>query len=170
MHVEKFEHKQQNIHSQIPCGITFHMKCTCLHIIFTRKNCVWMHVEKFEHKQKKKQSKPVWQYISHEMHILAQYFHTARITYGCMWRSFGYIQQQFSHIPCDTKFHMKHTYTLTSHSTSSFEEFKISMVRDLYIIQLYKIYYKNIHHILPVYMFSKDFHLTIIMTQCTTII
>ena len=62
-----------------------------------------------------------------------------------------------SHIPCDTKFHMKHTYTLTSHSTSSFEEFKIPMMRDLYIFQLYKIYYKNIHHILPVYMFSKDY-------------
>ena len=41
MHVEKFKHKQQKIHSQmmtqIPCCITFNMKYTCLHIIFTRQ-------------------------------------------------------------------------------------------------------------------------------------
>ena len=38
-----------------------------------------------------------------------------------------------------------------SHSTSSFKELKIPMLKDLYTIQLYKIYYKNIHNILPVY-------------------
>ena len=38
-----------------------------------------------------------------------------------------------------------------SHSTSAFKELKIPMSKDLYIIQLYKIYYKNIHNILPVY-------------------
>ena len=38
-----------------------------------------------------------------------------------------------------------------SHSKSAFRELKIPMLKDLYIIQLYKIYYKNIHNILPVY-------------------
>ena len=38
-----------------------------------------------------------------------------------------------------------------SHSTSAFKELKIPMLKDLYTIQLYKIYYKNIHNILPVY-------------------
>ena len=38
-----------------------------------------------------------------------------------------------------------------SHSTSAFKELKIPMLKDLYTIQLYKIYYKNIHKILPVY-------------------
>ena len=41
MHVEKFKHKQQTINSQmmtqIPCCITFNMKYTCLHIIFTQQ-------------------------------------------------------------------------------------------------------------------------------------
>ena len=38
-----------------------------------------------------------------------------------------------------------------SHSTSAFKELKIPMLKDLYTIQLYKIYYKIIHNILPVY-------------------
>ena len=38
-----------------------------------------------------------------------------------------------------------------SQSTSAFKELKIPMLKDLYTIQLYKIYYKNIHNILPVY-------------------
>ena len=38
-----------------------------------------------------------------------------------------------------------------SHSTSAFKELNIPMLKDLYIIQLYKIYYKNIHNILHVY-------------------
>ena len=38
-----------------------------------------------------------------------------------------------------------------SHSTSAFKELKISMLKDLYTIQLYKIYYKNTHNILPVH-------------------
>ena len=38
-----------------------------------------------------------------------------------------------------------------SHSTSAFKELKVPMLKDLYTIQLYKIYYKNIHNILPVY-------------------
>ena len=38
-----------------------------------------------------------------------------------------------------------------SHSTSAFKELKIPMLKNLYTIQLYKIYYKNIHNILPVY-------------------
>ena len=38
-----------------------------------------------------------------------------------------------------------------SHSTSAFKELKIPMLKDLYIIQLYKIYHKIIHNILPVY-------------------
>ena len=38
-----------------------------------------------------------------------------------------------------------------SHSTSAFKELKIPMLKDLYTIQLYKIYYNNIHNILPVY-------------------
>ena len=39
-----------------------------------------------------------------------------------------------------------------SHSTSAFKELKIPMLKDLYTIQLYKIYYKAIHNnILPVY-------------------
>ena len=38
-----------------------------------------------------------------------------------------------------------------SHSTSAFKELKVPMLKDLYIIQLYRIYYKNIHNILPVY-------------------
>ena len=37
-----------------------------------------------------------------------------------------------------------------SHSTSAFKEFKIPMLKNLYIIQLYKIYYKNIPNTLPV--------------------
>ena len=41
-----------------------------------------------------------------------------------------------------------------SHSTSAFKELKIPMLKDLYTIQLYKIYYKNIHNILPVYFQS----------------
>ena len=47
-----------------------------------------------------------------------------------------------------------------SHSTSAFKELKIPMLKDLYIIQLYKIYYKNIHNILPVYFqrFSPNYH------------
>ena len=39
-----------------------------------------------------------------------------------------------------------------SHSTSAFKELKIPMFKDLYTIQLYQIYYKNIHNILPVYI------------------
>ena len=38
-----------------------------------------------------------------------------------------------------------------SHSTSAFKELKIPMLKDLYILQLYKIYYKNIYNILPIY-------------------
>ena len=38
-----------------------------------------------------------------------------------------------------------------SHSTSVFKELKIPMLKDLYTFQLYKIYYRNIHNILPVY-------------------
>ena len=38
-----------------------------------------------------------------------------------------------------------------SHSTSAFKELKIPILKDLYTIQLYKIYYINIHNILPVY-------------------
>ena len=38
-----------------------------------------------------------------------------------------------------------------SHSTSAFKELKIPMLKDHYTIQLYKIYYKNIHNMLPVY-------------------
>ena len=47
-----------------------------------------------------------------------------------------------------------------SHSTSSFKELRIPMLKDLYIIQLYKIYYKNIHNILPVYFqrFSPNYN------------
>ena len=37
------------------------------------------------------------------------------------------------------------------HSPSAFKELKISMLKDLYTIQLYKIYYKYIPNILPVY-------------------
>ena len=47
-----------------------------------------------------------------------------------------------------------------SHSTSVFKELKKNMLKDLYIIQLYKIYYKNIHNILPVYFqrFSPNYN------------
>ena len=47
-----------------------------------------------------------------------------------------------------------------SHSTSAFKELKIPMLKDLYIIQLYKIYYKSIHNILPVYFqrFSPNYN------------
>ena len=38
-----------------------------------------------------------------------------------------------------------------SHSTSAFKDLKIPMLKDLYTIQLYTIYYKNIYNILPVY-------------------
>ena len=38
-----------------------------------------------------------------------------------------------------------------SHSTSAFKEIKIPMLKDLYTIQIYKIYYKNIHNILHVF-------------------
>ena len=41
-----------------------------------------------------------------------------------------------------------------SHSTSAFKELKIPMLKDLYTIQLYKIYYKNIHNILPPKIFT----------------
>ena len=44
-----------------------------------------------------------------------------------------------------------HIYIRFEHSTSAFIELKIPMLKDLYTIQLYKIYYKNIHKILPVY-------------------
>ena len=37
MHVEKCEHKQQKIHNEVPCGITFYMKCTYLRIVFTQQ-------------------------------------------------------------------------------------------------------------------------------------
>ena len=47
-----------------------------------------------------------------------------------------------------------------SNSTSAFKELKISMLKDLYIIQLYKIYYKNIHNTLLVYFqrFSPNYN------------
>ena len=47
-----------------------------------------------------------------------------------------------------------------SHSTTAFKELKIPMLKDLYIIQLYEIYYKNIHNILPVYFqkFSPNYN------------
>ena len=38
----------QKTHSQIPCGITFHIKCTCSHIISTQQN-----QQKCEYKQQK---------------------------------------------------------------------------------------------------------------------
>ena len=57
-----------------------------------------------------------------------------------------------------------------SHSTSAFKELKIPMLKDLYTIQLYKIYYKNIHNILPVYFQRFLPILTTIMAQLTTII
>ena len=37
MNVEKFIHEKQKIRSQTQCGITFHMKYTCLHIISTQQ-------------------------------------------------------------------------------------------------------------------------------------
>ena len=48
----------------------------------------------------------------------------------------------------------------TSHSTPAFMELKTPMLKDLYIIQLYKIYYKIIHDILPVYLqrFSPNYN------------
>ena len=53
IHVEKFKREQQKIHSQTPCGITFHMNthaCT----LFPHNNInIWMHVEYCEHKQQK---------------------------------------------------------------------------------------------------------------------
>ena len=47
-----------------------------------------------------------------------------------------------------------------SHSTSSFKELRMPMLKDLYIIQLYKLYYKNINNILPVYFqrFSPNYN------------
>ena len=38
-----------------------------------------------------------------------------------------------------------------SHSTSAFKELQILMLKDLYYIQLYKIYYKNVNNLLPAY-------------------
>ena len=58
-----------------------------------------------------------------------------------------------------------------SHSTSAFKELKIPMLKNLYTIQLNKIYYKNIHNILPVY--SKDFtgyNLVMLDKHCTTML
>ena len=40
-----------------------------------------------------------------------------------------------------------------SHSTSAFRELKLLMLMDIYIIKLYKIYYKNIHDTLSVYFY-----------------
>ena len=41
--------------------------------------------------------------------------------------------------------------THISHSTSAFKELQILMLKDLYYIQLYKIYYKNVNNLLPAY-------------------
>ena len=38
-----------------------------------------------------------------------------------------------------------------SHSTSAFKELQILMLKDLYYIQLYKIYYKNVNNLLAAY-------------------
>ena len=38
IHVEKFKHEHIKIYSQTPCGIIFHMKCTCLHINSTQQH------------------------------------------------------------------------------------------------------------------------------------
>ena len=38
-----------------------------------------------------------------------------------------------------------------SHSTAAFKELQILMLKDLYYIQLYKIYYKNVNNLLPAY-------------------
>ena len=46
----KIEDKQQQIHRQVTCDTTFHMKCTYLHIIFTQHEYyAWMYVKKFKH-------------------------------------------------------------------------------------------------------------------------
>ena len=45
----------------------------------------------------------------------------------------------------------KQNFKNDSHSISAFEELKILKLEDLYMIQLYKIYYKNTNNILPTY-------------------
>ena len=62
------------------------MKYTYLHINSTQQE---LHVDVckkiWTYTAENPQLNPI--YIPHEMHILAHYFHTARITCGCMWKS-----------------------------------------------------------------------------------
>ena len=65
--------------------------------------------------------------------------------------------RMFSYCTIDVKKYLEVIFRILafcpyiSYSTSAFKELKIPMLKDLYTIQLYKILYKNIHNILPVY-------------------
>ena len=52
-----------------------------------------------------------------------------------------------------------------SYSTPLFKSLKIHKLEDLYIIQLYKLYYKNVNNLLPSYFRSLPLSLTMAITM-----
>ena len=50
-----------------------------------------------------------------------------------------------------------------SHSTPLFKSLKIPKLEDLYIIQLYKLYYKNVNNLLPSYLLLLSTHSSLII-------
>ena len=121
-HVENIKHKLQKIHSLIPCDTIFHMKYTYLHINSTQQE---LHLDVCEkiwtYTAENPQLNPMWHYIPHEMHILAHYFHTARITCGCMWKSLNMTAKNLQSNPVwpyiPHKMHMLAHYFHTTKST-----------------------------------------------------
>ena len=84
-----------------------------LHVDACRK--IWTYTAK------NPQSNPVWHYIPHKMHMLVHYFHTARITRGCMWKSLN-IDSKKSTVKSHVTLHSTgntHACTLFSHSKNN---------------------------------------------------
>ena len=88
---------------------------------------MWMHVEKCEHEQQKNpRSNPVWHYILHKMHILAHYFHTTRITFGCMSKNLNINSKKYT-VKWWLKSHAALHSTWNTHACTLFSRSKNNM-------------------------------------------